>query len=577
MAQSPCEGPELPLRVKRRAIDGVSSAKVGLGRQTMARPPRNKIRRSFTLGIEQAEHDPLLAEAFYSSGDYEIVSSRTDPRCFLVGRTGSGKSAILQQLELDKPAHVVRINPDNLSLPYITNLGVMQYLDSLQVRLDPFFRSLWKHVLLVEILRHRYQIDSPVVKQTILTSLKDKLSRDSAKRQALEYLDEYQDRFWCETDERVREIVTKFEERVKLEAHGQMTLPGVAGAGVSTSQDATEASEERQELVARFQRIVNDAQLARLNKMIDVLNDDILDSQNFTYVVVDDLDRDWVDERLMNDLIRCLFRAVQDLKYVTNLKVIVALRTNIFQELEFENRFGQEEKLRALTLQMSWNYRSLTEMLDERVSAAGTDLGVTSLKALLPGTNKTRGNALEYVLDRTLSRPRDAISYVNECLLESVGRASITWDGIHKAEHPYSDKRLLALRDEWKTTYPDIHRVLEVFRGGPGSMDRPGLTARLDDVALLLADPGFQGQVWLTRLCERIWDHAVDPEDWHLQYLPLLRMLYQIGLLGCSGTRSGRKTFYYVEPGYVERPGNLGPDSWFHIHLTFRVALEISS
>lgn len=543
----------------------------------MARPPKHKIKRSFSLGIEQAEHDPLLAEAFYTSGDYEIISSRHDYRCFLVGRTGSGKSAILQQLELDQPAHVVRINPENLSLPYISNLGVMQYLDSMQVRLDPFFRALWKHVLLVEVLRHRYQIDSPVVKQTILTSLKDKLSRDSAKRQALEYLNEYQDRFWCETDERVREIVMKFEKRVQLESHGKMTLPGVAEVGLHSSQRVAEASEERQELVSRFQRIVNDAQLARLNKMIDVLNEDILDSQNFTYVIVDDLDRDWVDERLMNDLIRCLFRAVQDLTYVANLKVIVALRTNIFQELEYENRFDQEEKLRALTLQMSWNHRNLTEMLDERVLAAGVELGMTSVKSLLPGTNKTRGSALEYILDRTLCRPRDVISYVNACLLESAGRPSITWDAIHKAEQPYSEQRLLALRDEWKSTYPDIHRVLEVFRAGPGSMDRSDLTRKLNEIALLLADTTFQGQVWLTRFCERIWDHAVDPEDWHLQYLPLLRMLYQIGLLGCSGTKSGCRTFYYVEPGYVERPGNLGPDSWFHVHLTFWIALEISA
>ena len=78
----------------------------------MAKTPTSKIKRSFTLGIEQAEHDPLLAGAFYGSGDYDIISSRTDPRCFLVGRTGSGKSAILQQLQLEAPDHVVRINPN---------------------------------------------------------------------------------------------------------------------------------------------------------------------------------------------------------------------------------------------------------------------------------------------------------------------------------------------------------------------------------------------------------------------------------------------------------------------------------
>jgi hypothetical protein len=159
------------------------------------RGPRSKLKRSFNLGIEQAEVDPLLSDAFYESGDYEVISSRDDPRCFLIARTGGGKSAALQRLEETNADHVVRISPDNLSLPYITNLGVMKYLDTLQVRLDPFFIALWKHVLLVEVLRHRYKIDSAVAKQTFLMTIKEKVSRDPAKRQALEYLEEFHDRF----------------------------------------------------------------------------------------------------------------------------------------------------------------------------------------------------------------------------------------------------------------------------------------------------------------------------------------------------------------------------------------------
>ncbi len=54
----------------------------------------------------------------------------------------------------------------------------------------------------------------------------------------------------------------------------------------------------------------------------------------------------WVDERVASSLIRCLFRAVQNLTRVRNLKVLVALPTNIFPELEFSERVGQEEKLK---------------------------------------------------------------------------------------------------------------------------------------------------------------------------------------------------------------------------------------
>ncbi|MDP9409166.1 MAG: hypothetical protein M3P70_01475 [Actinomycetota bacterium] len=101
-----------------------------------------------------------------------------------------------------------------------------------------------------------------------------------------------------------------------------MGVKGGLGSAVELSQEA------RFELVARFQRIVNETQLARLNKMINVLDDDILDSpHHFTYVVIDDLDKEWVDERIANDLIRCLFSTVYSLQHVRHLKIVVALRT----------------------------------------------------------------------------------------------------------------------------------------------------------------------------------------------------------------------------------------------------------
>ena len=99
--------------------------------------------------------------------------------------------------------------------------------------------------------------------------------------------------------------------------------------------------------------------------MIRVLDEDILSSdQNFTYVVIDDLDRDWADEKIANDLIRCLFRTVLDLQRVENLKIVVALRTNIFDHLNFGSRTGgQEEKFRSLVHRIQWTRPSSSQWL----------------------------------------------------------------------------------------------------------------------------------------------------------------------------------------------------------------------
>ncbi len=88
----------------------------------------------------------MLEHAFYETGIYKSIESRRIEKCFIVGRTGSGKSAVLQRLEEDHPEHVIRINPENLSLTYILDLQVVRTLSSLGVHLDPLFIALWKHV-----------------------------------------------------------------------------------------------------------------------------------------------------------------------------------------------------------------------------------------------------------------------------------------------------------------------------------------------------------------------------------------------------------------------------------------------
>ena len=212
----------------------------------------------FNLGGEQAEADPLLQAAFFESGDYAAIASKDDPRCIVIGRTGGGKSAALQRLEDRNPDHVVRINPEDLSLQYISDLGAIRQLDALEVHLDPFFIALWKHVLLVELIRNRYHVDSPVAKLNFLTTLRERLVRDPAKRAALDYLDEFEGRFWCETDVRVREITETFESRIKAEASAAVGIPGVGEIGLGGGGGTKVSAEIRSELADRFQRIVNE-------------------------------------------------------------------------------------------------------------------------------------------------------------------------------------------------------------------------------------------------------------------------------------------------------------------------------
>lgn len=535
-------------------------------------PEADVIRGNFSLGGEQAETDPLLKRSFYESGDYLAIESFDDRRCFLVARTGGGKTAALSHLEDRYRNHVVRISPEDLSLPYLTGLAVFSQLEALDVHLDSIFVALWKHVLIVELLRHRYDIQSEIAKTNVLRNLREKIVRDKGKQAALDYLDEFGEKFWCEADERVREITDKFEKSISVAA----STGGDLGATLGIGSDSDTAV--RRELKRQFQRVVNETQLPRLNKMMKVLNEDVFhDPNHLTYVVIDDLDKDWVDERLSNDLIRCLLRTVLDFQYLGNVKILVALRTNIFESLDFGRSGGQEEKFRSLVMEMKWRQNDLERMLDERARAASVRAGFSrerSLKSLLPRPNRNRGDPLRYVLDRTLMRPRDAISYLNIAVGISQGSTAISWKALKAAETEYSTNRLLALRDEWKMSYPGIQDVFEPFRRAPSVMDRDELTKILDNVAVVTAGEDFDGVAWLTELASPIWAGTHTPDEWVEMYGPLLQFLFRIGLV-CPLRRDDRLITYQTHPYWLSSATNMAAASRFAVHPAFRPALEI--
>jgi hypothetical protein len=532
----------------------------------------------FNIGGDQAEADPLLDEAFFSSGLYETLSNRLDPRCFIVGRTGSGKSAALRRLVEEHPEKVIRIVPEDLSLPYITNLDVVKKLQSLDVDLQSFWKALWRHVFIVEVIRHRYRIENAETKSTVLQTLREKVSRNPAKKLALAYLDEFEGKFWAETDERVREITSTLTKKFEGDAEIRAGLPGVASGNTSVGASIETSESDRRELGQRYQRIINETQLARLNKMMDVLDEDVLGSaQDFTYVVIDDLDKDWVDAALTNELIMALFKTVHDLKRVRNLKVLVALRTNIFEHLDFGSaNGGQEEKYRSLVLPMNWTRPQLESLIDERTRVASRyqQAEAVTFRGILPNPNAKRGSALTYLLDRTLMRPRDLISFVRECLLQSEGKSQISWDAIKQAEVAYSENRLLALRDEWKVNYPGIERAFETFRHAGGRMSRDDVQQRLDDCILLLAEDGFMGTGWLEPLSAAVLTGQSE-QSWARRYGPILRMLYSIGFLGIATSGRRNPTFYIEEPNALKFERQIESMESYFVARAYHSALEV--
>jgi hypothetical protein len=117
-----------------------------------------RFRRNDTIGAAGAEQDSeFLSACFVDTGDIAVLENVEEPRFIVLGRTGAGKSALLERLKELKGERVIQIQPDNLALTYIANSTVLNTFKSLGVNLDPFFILLWRHVFTVEILSRYFQ------------------------------------------------------------------------------------------------------------------------------------------------------------------------------------------------------------------------------------------------------------------------------------------------------------------------------------------------------------------------------------------------------------------------------------
>lgn len=537
--------------------------------------------KNFSFGSVAAETDPLLESGYWDNGDYSAIADPKDPNYFVIGRTGSGKSAAFRYLELNKHGKVIRIKPENLSLPYVSNLNLIRKLYEMNVHLELFFKSLWKHVIVVEVIRHRYKLTSPEQKQHIFTQLLERFKKDPGKQKALLYLEEFGDKFWCEADERVKQITENFEKKINASGNLNVDNLGVSG-GASAGAEQRHTSEIQKEYIERYQRVVNETQLPRLNEVVVAMNDEILGSeQHSTYLIIDDLDKEWIDEALANIMIKCLFEAVLDMSSVKYLKILVALRTNIFQQLNYgdQKRGGQEEKFRGSSIHITWSEKDIRALLEHRAEVACKhyNLEMKSFAEMMPnysGKQKSE-DPIQFILDRTLMRPRDAIQFLNACFKHASNSSRVTWDNIRAAEKSYSEERLLSLRDEWKDPYEEIDTILRKFTGHHYQFKKKELAEVLDEVAILAEDPNFRGKEWLAPISNKIFSPDIDNMTWENIYGDIVEILYRIGFIGIARTANMKVKYSYQESGFVYQMPEISDEPLFEVHKAFRRGLGL--
>ncbi len=488
-----------------------------------------RFRKEHTLGAADARDDKnFLSICFVDNGDLKTLQDCDDARILVMGRTGAGKSALLDRLS-EKEERVVQIQPEALALSYITNSTILRYVaDQLEVKLYPFYKLLWRHVLTVEILRAHFGLHSQSAQHTFFEKLRARLNR--RKRQTLDYLERWGETFWEETDYRIKETTRKLESNLQVSLGSKLNIiePKIEGGKKLTE-------EEKQEVIHRAQHIVNEVQIHELSQIIPLLNEELLnDKQKHYYIVIDRLDEDWIEDTFRYQLIRSLIEVARDFHEVKQVKVVIALRVDLVDRvfrLTKDTGF-QREKYEALYYNVEWNRARLIDLVDSRVNHLVKPPNLQEKLTHRAILTKKVGDkqAIDYIIERTMMRPRDIIDFFNRCIPHAVGQPKITSEMIKLAEFDYSRSRLASLVDEWSVEYPHLAECYEILKERKSNFPAQQITAKqCSDLCLEIAVKDNAGQDEVSALAKEVAQGNVPPERFRSM---LLSAFYRVGLVG---------------------------------------------
>jgi hypothetical protein len=557
-----------------------------------------RFRKHDNIGANDAEDDSrFLSACFADTGDVDTLLDCSHPARIVLGRTGAGKTALALELQR-RSENVISVNPEHLSLNYIANSTIIQYLSSLNINLDPFFKLLWRHVFAVTIIQDRFDVVDEDRQKGLFTQLlehfESKESRTRKQRQserrkkALDYLQRWGDKFFQDVEHRTKEVTTRFEREVSKALQNSFGIDIMAGlseasagvrAGAKRASSSKEAVgvEETQEVINRAETVIHEIQVQELGGIIELVDEILDDPQKPCYVVIDRLDEQWAEESIRYRLLKGLIDAVREFGRLRHGKIIVCLRIDLLEQLFRETRSEagfQEDKYRSLYLPIRWTHAQLIDLLDRRIGELVRDQYteyVPKLIDIVPERlnigRRGREKTSDFILDRTWSRPRDIIEFLNACIRRAEGKASLTKDIIFDAEGEYSRGRLRAIAQEWHRDYSHLPECAKTF-----------LTNRSNAFRLGEIEEEVMAEWALAVVCDektqggRVWELANDftrATDQQEAAKKLRRgigsVLYRTGIIGLR-IQSGSSVRWADNESYSVSPAELDDNTHVHVH-----------
>jgi hypothetical protein len=313
--------------------------------------------------------------------------------------------------------------------------------------------------------------------------------------------------------------------------------------------------------------------LEEIHRLLPHLKE-VLDRQRII-VLVDELDRGWDSSEDAKAFVSGLFQACVSINEIHgNLRVYVSLRQELFDAIP--DLYEDAQKYRDLLETISWTEDSLLKLIAKRIRHSALkhghnpraldqagDAACWNAVFATPPSHPVN-NSFQYMIARTLLRPREIIQFCTQTVETARERATtlpLPYAAISWAERTYSTERTKDIAAEYRFQHNGLVSVFDAFRSQPLALGRD----ELEMLCLELATgdiPTTGTASWLTDL---------DTAD-------LIKILWNVGFLTAqpAGHSAPRRDDDKTFVGAHQTPHlNLAASKHFRVHPMFRSNLDI--
>ncbi len=416
------------------------------------------------VGKVSAERDDLLSSYFFDNG--VLASVINSPTSFLVlGRKGAGKTAVFKHLSENRE-NFVNINDLLIPLSFDDyNWKIHEILIDENKAESLAYKQSWRFVIIIESIK------------AYITWFENSKQKIPIK---IEKANKLLEKIFDSPIPSISQIVGR-----KLLCLSGLTLPKGGfdlenGDLDSINIEGGEVSFETVQTSGTLKQILSE-NIENLIKNLESSLEEIKENWPRIFICFDRVDEAWDDVSYESSkrVIAGLVSACDSItsQYKGKLRPIVFLREDIFDVLSINDANKLREDCGAL---LKWNKATLSNLMLRRINYYAEKSGqekITDIEELFEKREmRQRAKPLNYLIKRTMMRPRDLISITSKTIQAMKDKANdpfsenkssfktLEAESIYSAEPSYSEWLKQEILDEWKVQKPIIVQLFDAFQ-----------------------------------------------------------------------------------------------------------------